>query len=112
MNETIGVTTAVKFNAKTSNAHIIQHEIGPRNDSTNNENSQNECENSSVPSSLQVYCHMFMLCISILTYCSDLVFAALIAYFYFTQGRVTFFVLTIVFIAVPILTTTAFSMRW
>lgn len=56
--------------------------------------------------------YVVTLSLSIITFILDLYFHCWIAYVYYLEKQGVYFVLTLVFIIVPALITTAFSMRW
>lgn len=56
--------------------------------------------------------YILTLILSILTFILDLYLHCWIAYIYYKAQEVTFFTLTLIFIIVPALTSSAFSMRW
>lgn len=56
--------------------------------------------------------HIICLLLSITTYALDVGFDSWLAYFYYRQGQGAYFALTLTFLILPALITTAFSLRW
>ncbi|XP_067006507.2 XK-related protein 4 [Anabrus simplex] len=74
-------------------------------------NTQDEPDKSTKTPMFGVY-HIVCLTLSIATYLLDIGFDSWLAYFYYIQGQGAYFALTITFMIIPALITTAFSMRW
>ncbi|XP_049763280.1 XK-related protein 7-like [Schistocerca cancellata] len=79
-----------------------------------NSNLQDEMHNSTSYQTFGIY-HAVCIALSIVTYVVDVVLHCWLAYFYLTQGHGAYFAyfgLTVTFLVVPALISTAFSMRW
>lgn len=70
-------------------------------------------EVDALPATLRFnYFDMFCILLSMGTYIFDLGMDIYIAYVYYTNARIDYFVLTLVFVIIPAGTMTAFSLRW
>lgn len=100
MAEECGTCTVVRFSRDPSSAKIetLKHVDSPD-------------KFTELGSSFGVF-YVICVALSIITYVADLVLTCFLLYFYSVQGHGVYFALTLTFLVVPVLFTTAFNFRW
>lgn len=99
--------------AMASEGTVVKFVAGKELSFMESENSFKKSESSKVFKEFHLpRFYVFNLVFSICTFLLDLYFHCKVAYEYSVRGQHVFFALTLAFIVIPALITTAFSMRW